>query len=299
MVSRCKSIAFVTDRNGNRLITIMNADGSARREISPPSGQAWGGIIWSPDSKRIVFGVQASTYPDLYTANADGLGLKRLTNRASEKQTNHIPLHWTEDGKQILFLSIPTDPDSKTSDGWRVFSMNEDGSNLREILSLQKDLGFRKGQGLTGNVSPDGKYAATDGDAVYLIERSATHKKKVIYNSGNFSNVGGLLWSPDGQKLFIHPTHDENLQGFIILDYKTGITTFFNQPDFYPDFRKLQSISLMDWSPNGKTILGVLPKALAFLDVDDFSHPEKIRKIDINQGIQLYMAVWQPIPCAK
>jgi hypothetical protein len=49
----------------------------------------------------------------------------------------------------------------------------------------------------------------------------------------------------------------------------------------------------------GKTILGVLPKALAFLDVDDFSRPEKIRKIDINQGIQLYMAVWQPISCAK
>jgi WD40-like Beta Propeller Repeat len=241
-----KSIAFVTYRNGSRLITIMNADGSARREITAPSHQAWGTIVWSPDSKRIVFGVDAGTYRDLYTANADGSGLKRLTNRASENQTAHSPLHWTEDGKQILFQSMPTEPDSKTSDGWHVFSINEDGSNLREILSLQKGHGISEGE-----VSPDGKYAVTDTYGVYFIERSATQKKKVIDNWADFTHGGRLLWSPDGQKLFMQSTHNENLQGFVILDYKTGITTFFNQPDFYPDFRKLQSIAPMGWSPNG------------------------------------------------
>jgi Tol biopolymer transport system component len=296
-----KSIAFVTYRNGNRLITIMNADGSARREISPPSRQAWGAIVWSPDSKRIIFGVDSGNYRDLYTANADGLGLKRLTNRASEKQTAHSPLHWTEDGKQILFQSMPTDPDSKTSDGWRVFSMNEDGSNLREMLQPESAARFDL---MDAAVSHDGQYAATDSFSVYLIDRSAPAKTHVIYNGGNLTNVSQLLWSPDGRKLFIQKTHDENLQGFVIFDRDTRTTQFFNQPDFSPVFSDLQkklsrTITPTDWAPNGKTILGVLPKALVFLNFKDFHRPEKIREVAINEGIQLRTAIWQPIPCAQ
>jgi Tol biopolymer transport system component len=69
-------------------LRVMNADGSGQRSLGWNSYDA---PSWSPDGRRIAFatGAVASgpyqlvqrTGPDIYTINADGSGLRRLTHR--------------------------------------------------------------------------------------------------------------------------------------------------------------------------------------------------------------------------
>jgi Tol biopolymer transport system component len=72
-------------------IWVVHSDGSGLRKIPVPgcggldSSPTWVGCFhpsWSPDGKKIVFGRQPATtlQRDLYTVNADGSGLFRVTN---------------------------------------------------------------------------------------------------------------------------------------------------------------------------------------------------------------------------
>jgi Tol biopolymer transport system component len=72
-------------------IWVVHADGSGLRQIpvpgcgGPDSSPNWVGCFnpsWSPDGKKIVFGRQPATtlQRDIYTVNADGSGLFRVTN---------------------------------------------------------------------------------------------------------------------------------------------------------------------------------------------------------------------------
>jgi Tol biopolymer transport system component len=72
-------------------IWVVHADGSGLRQIpvpgcgGPDSSPNWVGCFnpsWSPDGKQIVFGRQPATtlQRDIYTVNADGSGLFRVTN---------------------------------------------------------------------------------------------------------------------------------------------------------------------------------------------------------------------------
>jgi Tol biopolymer transport system component len=72
-------------------IWVVHANGSGLRQIpvpgcgGPDSSPNWVGCFnpsWSPDGKKIVFGRQPATtlQRDIYTVNADGSGLFRVTN---------------------------------------------------------------------------------------------------------------------------------------------------------------------------------------------------------------------------
>ncbi|GAH70395.1 unnamed protein product, partial [marine sediment metagenome] len=74
-------IAFVSDRDGNWEIYVMNADGSEQTRLT--NDPALDGCpIWSPDGKKIAFVSERDTEsedPEIYIMNADGLSLIRLT----------------------------------------------------------------------------------------------------------------------------------------------------------------------------------------------------------------------------
>ncbi len=56
---------------------------------------------WSPDGKQLVFTGYVGGFSDLFIVNADGSGLKRLTN------DRYADLHpaWSPDGKSIAFTT--------------------------------------------------------------------------------------------------------------------------------------------------------------------------------------------------
>jgi TolB protein len=70
-----------TPRTGSQLFTIR-PDGTANRRLTHVRGNAYNGD-WSPDGKKIVLArnPRGGPFGDLWTMNADGTGMRRITHR--------------------------------------------------------------------------------------------------------------------------------------------------------------------------------------------------------------------------
>ena len=77
---------------------------------------------WSPDGKKVLFESEADGNHEIYLINADGTGLRNLTNHKG----NDYKAAWSPDGAKIAFVS---DRDGNAE----VYVMNADGSNVTNV----------------------------------------------------------------------------------------------------------------------------------------------------------------------
>ena len=98
-----KSVAFVSDRDGNTEIYIQDLDGSNLRRLTDhPAHDEF--PTFSPDGTQIVFNSNREGENfDVYLMNTDGSGLRRLTNWRSDEEIR--PGCWSVDGTQIVLMS--------------------------------------------------------------------------------------------------------------------------------------------------------------------------------------------------
>ncbi|MCH8978080.1 MAG: PD40 domain-containing protein, partial [Armatimonadetes bacterium] len=114
-------IAFVSERNGNEEIYVMNMDGTGQRRLtnnpavdSSPS--------FSPDGTKIAFSSTRDGDFEIYVMNADGTGQTNLTNSAAiDGNPSFSP-----DGSKIAFSS-------DRSGNQEVYVMNVDGTGLTRL----------------------------------------------------------------------------------------------------------------------------------------------------------------------
>ena len=92
-------IAFVSDRDGQHKVYIMNADGSMQFRLTNLVVSEEHRPQWSPDGTRIAFASTVDNNIDIYLVNADGSNLIRLTEDIAT-DTNPI---WSPDGKHLAF----------------------------------------------------------------------------------------------------------------------------------------------------------------------------------------------------
>ena len=104
-------------------IIITEQNGSNPRQVG--AGGAEGNPEASPDGERLVFMSRRDGNWEVYTANLDGSGLRRLTNNPAN---DGLPT-WSPDGRYIAFVS-------DRQAGWAVWIMRPDGSDQRRLFSL-------------------------------------------------------------------------------------------------------------------------------------------------------------------
>src|SRR2546422_4922277 len=75
-------LAFLSSRDGNYEIYVMNADGSAQTNLTNNAADDYA-PAWSPDGLKIAFVSVRDGNQEIYVINADGSAPTNLTNNAA------------------------------------------------------------------------------------------------------------------------------------------------------------------------------------------------------------------------
>lgn len=115
-------IAFVSDRDGNLEVYVVDADGQTpTRLTATPGAEAY--PAWTPDGQQIVYQSNPGTGTQLWIMNADGSNQRQLTT-VGENQWPAV----SPDGRTIAFVST-------RDQRYDVYLMDIDGANQRNVSS--------------------------------------------------------------------------------------------------------------------------------------------------------------------
>ncbi|HVH64756.1 MAG TPA: hypothetical protein VM674_01880 [Candidatus Acidoferrum sp.] len=153
-------IAFDSDRTGSVEVFSMRSDGSDVRQLTH-LGEFTADPSWSPDGTQLVF----ENFPgpglcctNLWTINADGTGLRQLTNFSA----NTFPgePEFSPDGESIAFQQFPNG--AGPGHHAAIFVMKADGTHLRQVTDLALDAGHPEW-------SPDGSRIIFNNDFTGMV----------------------------------------------------------------------------------------------------------------------------------
>ena len=163
-------------------LVIMGLDGQVLRNLTRGTGSINVSPDWSPDNSQIVFCSDRSGGPQIYTMNASGGDVKRISFVASKYCTSSA---WSPKGDKIVFVC-------QSDGGYQLFVSNPDGSNPQQITN--------GGRNEDPSWAPDGRYivfattAYSRGNYNLALIRSDGNGMRALTNSPS-SDVDPA-WSP-------------------------------------------------------------------------------------------------------
>ena len=198
-------IAFVSKRDGNFEIYVMDTDGGNPRRLTN-NRHADLSPSWSPDGKRIAFISDRDGHPhripgwftsEIYVMDADGGNQQNLTNHPSDDRSPS----WSPDGTRIAFQSYR---DNDRNHNIEIYVMDADGSNLQRLTNnLIEDE--------NPSWSPDGERivfsSAREGHVenkfgitseIYVMDADGGNQQRLTENRNNDWDP---VWSPDGKRI--------------------------------------------------------------------------------------------------
>ena len=121
--SRFRRIAFLSSRDDNPEIYLMDADGSNIVRLTR-TGAAEYDISWSPDGRRLLFVSERHGNPEIYIQDPDDAEPTRLTSN----NARDIQPVWSPDGERIAFVSY-------LYGNAEIFVMDADGGNQVRVTN--------------------------------------------------------------------------------------------------------------------------------------------------------------------
>lgn len=146
--------------------------------------------VYDPSGNRLAVVISVEGAPDIFTVDADGRNLRRLTNH---KAIDVSPT-WSPDGSRLAFVSDRTGAP-------QVYLMNADGSGQRRLT-------YEGGYNTSPAWSPDGRWIAYETRVggqfdIWLIDPEGKGAAPLVTNPRSDESPS---WSPDGRKLAFHST---------------------------------------------------------------------------------------------
>lgn len=120
-------ITFISTRDGNDEVYVMNGDGSSQTNLSLDAGSDYYPAINRAGTK-VVFTSNRDGNDEIYIVNVDGSGFFRLTNNAA---TDTTPA-FSADGSKVIFSS-------NRGGTYQIYRMNLDGSNVVPVTNSAND----------------------------------------------------------------------------------------------------------------------------------------------------------------
>ena len=179
-----RRIAFMSERDGNPEIYVMNSDGSAQTRLTTdPAVDA--DPTFSPDGTRLAFTSTRDGNPEIYVMAVDGSAQTRLTfDPAADQQAD-----WSPDGTRIAFES--------TRDGnHEIYAMNPDGGAVTRLTfspEFAADPSWHPDGASIAFVS--GPRGALD---IFTVRPGTAGRTQLTRGT---SDVHHPAWSPDGQQI--------------------------------------------------------------------------------------------------
>ena len=199
-------IAFVSSRDGNPEIYVMNADGNNQRRLTNHPARDYA-PSWSPDGKRIVFISERDGHPDrapgwftseIYVMDADGSNQINLTNHPSADSSPS----WSPDGQRIVFQS---DRDNGgRGHNIEIYVMDADGGNQQNLTNTpnaDEDPSWSPdGERIVFSAQREGhvenKFGITS--EIYVMDADGGNQQRLTENRNNDWHPS---WSPDGKRI--------------------------------------------------------------------------------------------------
>ena len=178
---------------------------------------------------RIAFSSNKAWNYEIYTMNAAGSGVVRLTRDRGE---NYSP-SWSPDGSRIAFASI-------RNGNWGIYAMNAAGSGVTRLTDNSADDNFP-------SWSPNGRRIAfaSDRDGNWEIYAMNLDGSGVARLTNNPDDDRGPSWSPDGRRI-------------AFTSYRDGNSEIYAMNADGSDVARLSNNSANEWgaswSPDGRRI---------------------------------------------
>ena len=176
-------IAFVSTRDGQRDIYLMNPDGTQQDNLTGKIGDNLY-PAWSPTGQQILFTSKRNRTRDLYLMDADGENVKHVFRKSAHRE--HPT--WSPDGKQIAYERVEL--------GQRfIYIATIDGENETQITS-----------GRYPDWSPDGTQIAfanggLGGSQIVLWNVNTRTEKPLIQNIKKMPWMRWPAWSTAGDRI--------------------------------------------------------------------------------------------------
>ena len=239
-------IAFMSKRDGNPEIYLMDTDGGNPRRLT--NHRSWDfAPSWSPDGKRIAFvserdgHVHVHGWPvcEIYVMDADGGNQQNLTNDPNDDRQPS----WSPDGKRIVFtswrdgLAIDRVPTSE------IYVMDADGGNPQNLTNHRhhdRDPSWSPdGKQIAFSATRDGHFENDFGitEEIYVMDADGKNQQRLTENR---KIDWDPVWSPDSQRIAFASDRKGDLQNFeiYVMDADGG------------NLQRLTENREYDWSPS-------------------------------------------------
>jgi Tol biopolymer transport system component len=219
-LSGSRHLAFVSDRDGNWEIYLMDLQGLGVARLTDTPAEEWL-PAWSPDGTRLAFVSDRDGGWEIYGLNVQD-ALRDADRGSAENLTSHPgddwDPAWSPDGMRLAFSSY--------RDGnWEVYVMPVSGLQARVNLEGSEQAN-NKQTNLTGHPandwlpswSPDGRSIAfvSDRDGnweIYWMRVDGSEQTNLTRNPGD---DWVPAWSPDGQYIAFQSARDGNWEVYVM-----------------------------------------------------------------------------------